>query len=88
MTRSRTRLRPRPTPASDGSDAFQVTLDSSNNPQTLVALGYQFAYCKVIYLAVIRYFIIDLEGGQTVTITITSQLPTGVTGTTGAAAIG
>jgi uncharacterized protein len=29
----------------DGSDAFQVTLDSSNNPQTLVALGYQFAYC-------------------------------------------
>jgi hypothetical protein len=70
----------------DGSDAFQVTLDSSNNPQTLVALGYQFAYCKVIYLAVIRYFIIDLEGGQTVT--ITSQLPTGVTGTTGATAIG
>jgi hypothetical protein len=40
----------------------------------------------VIYLAVIRYFIIDLEGGQTVT--ITSQLPTGITGTTGATAIG
>jgi uncharacterized protein len=72
----------------DGSDAFQVTLDDSNNPQTLVALGYQFAYCQVIYLAVIRYFIIDLEGGQTVT--ITDQLPTGATalGTTGAGAAG
>lgn len=53
----------------DGSVAYQVTLDNSNNPQSMVALGYQFAYCKVIYLSVIRYFIVDLEGGQTVNIT-------------------
>jgi uncharacterized protein len=70
----------------DGSDPFQVTLDTSNNPQNLVALGYQFAYVKVVYLSVIRYFIIDLEGGQTVT--ILNQLPTGITGTTGAGAVG
>jgi len=61
----------------DGSPCYQVVLNDSDNPQTLVALGYQIAYCKVIYLSVIRYFIVDLEGGQTVT--ITSQLPTGAT---------
>lgn len=52
----------------DGKTCYQVILNDSNNPQNMVALGYQFAYCKVIYLAVIRYFVIDLEGGQTVTI--------------------
>lgn len=70
----------------DGSDAFQVTLDTTNNPQNLVALGYQFAYVKVIFLSVIKFFVIDLEGGQTVT--ILNQLPTGITGTTGAGPIG
>jgi hypothetical protein len=65
----------------DGSTAFQVTLDDSNNPQSLVALSYQFGYVQVIYLSVIRYVIIDLGGGQTVTITDTP--PTGsISGTT------
>jgi len=60
----------------DGSPSYEVQINDANNPQTLVALGYQTAYVKVIYLAVIRYFIVDLEGGQTVT--ITNSLPTGV----------
>lgn len=59
----------------DGQVAYQVVLDNTNNPQAMVALGYQFAYCKVIYLSVIRYFIVNLEGGQTVE--IASRLPIG-----------
>jgi hypothetical protein len=48
--------------------AFQVVLNSSNNPASQVALGYQQANVMVQYNAVIEYFIINLEGGQTVTI--------------------
>ena len=59
----------------DGSPSYSVQINDGNNPQTLVALGYQIAYVKVTYLSVIRYFIIDLEGGQTVT--VTDQLPNG-----------
>ena len=52
----------------DGSPCFQVVLDTSNNPQSRVALGYMQADVKVIYLSVIEYFIINLEGGQSVQI--------------------
>lgn len=54
--------------ANGQGDAFRVVLDDSNNPQSLVALGYQFAYVQVTYFSVIRYFVINLEGGQTVQI--------------------
>jgi phage tail sheath protein FI len=53
----------------DGSPCFKVVLDASNNPQSTVALGYQFPNVQVIYLSVIEFFVISLEGGQTVTIT-------------------
>ena len=34
---------------------------------------------KVVYLAVVEYFLIDVEGGQTVTITRTNVQPDGFT---------
>jgi hypothetical protein len=52
----------------DGSPCFQVVLDNSNNPSSRVALGYMQADVKVIYLSVIEYFIVNLEGGQSVQI--------------------
>ncbi|RFB80010.1 phage tail protein [Methylovirgula sp. 4M-Z18] len=55
----------------DGSQAFQVVLDASNNPQASVALGYQYAYIKAIYLGIVRYFVVNLEGGASVTISNT-----------------
>lgn len=58
----------------NGGPAYDVQIDAQNNPFSLVSLGYQFAYVQVTYLSVIRYFIIDLEGGQTVL--IADQLPT------------
>ncbi|MFO0906777.1 MAG: hypothetical protein U0835_00155 [Isosphaeraceae bacterium] len=47
---------------------WQVILDASNNPQPRVALGYMQADVKVIYLSVIKYFLVNLEGGQTTVI--------------------
>mgnify|MGYP001191753978 FL=1 len=49
-------------------DDFQVTLDETNNPDTRVGLGYLQADVKVRYQAIIEKFLINLEGGQTVTI--------------------
>ncbi len=51
------------------SPAYKVTLDASNNPGPRVALGYMQADIQVIYLSIVRYFVANLEGGQTVTIT-------------------
>lgn len=50
------------------SDAFQTILDNSNNPQPRVALGYMQADVKVIYLSIIEFFLVNIEGGQSVTI--------------------
>jgi hypothetical protein len=52
----------------DGSTPFQVILDNSNNLQSRVALGYMQADIKVIYLSIVEFFIVNLEGGQSVTI--------------------
>lgn len=48
---------------------YQVVLDDSNNLPSRVALGYMQADVKVIYLAIVEYFIVNLEGGQSVVIT-------------------
>lgn len=51
-----------------GAVAYQVTLDATNNPSNRVALGYQQADVKVIYLSVVEKFIVNMEGGQSVQI--------------------
>jgi hypothetical protein len=55
----------------DGSQAYQVVLDNTNNTQAQAALGYQYAYAKVIIGPIVRYFIVNLEGGSSVTISAT-----------------
>jgi phage tail sheath protein FI len=47
---------------------WKVVLDGTNNPQTRVSLGYMQADVKVVYLSIVRYFLVNLEGGQTVVI--------------------
>ncbi len=49
-------------------DEFQVILDKSINPNERIGLGYMQANVKVVFLSVVEFFIINLEGGQTVTI--------------------
>jgi uncharacterized protein len=52
----------------DGSLPYSVTCNLSNNPFSMTSLGYLQALVQVQYQAINRYFIVNLEGGQTVTI--------------------
>jgi len=54
--------------SSDGTTPYSVQCDSKNNAQARVALGYMQADVKVRYLSVIEKFIVNLEGGQSVSI--------------------
>ena len=56
-------------------DGYKVILDKSNNSDARIAAGYMQADVMVRYLSVVRYFIINLQGGQTVQITM-SNTPT------------
>ena len=49
-------------------DEFQVVLDKTNNADVTIGLGYMFAYVKVVYMSIVEFFVINLEGGQTVQI--------------------
>lgn len=48
---------------------WSVQIDAKNNPTSQVALGYMVATVKVIYLSIVRYFLVNIQGGQTVTVT-------------------
>ena len=52
----------------NGGPGFSVQLDAANNPDARVALGYMQADVQVKYLSVVRYFLVNLEAGQSVTI--------------------
>jgi phage tail sheath protein FI len=52
----------------NGGPAFSVEVDASNNPASQVALGYLQADVQVKYLSIVWFFLVNLEGGQTVTV--------------------
>lgn len=58
-------------------DDFQVVCDNSNNPVNRIALGYMQADVQVVYLAVVEFFIVNLQGGQSVTINRVNTQPVG-----------
>jgi len=47
---------------------WSVQIDASNNPFSQVSLGYMQATVKVTYLSIVRYFLVSIEGGQSVTV--------------------
>lgn len=49
-------------------DDFETILDLSNNKPNTIGLGYMFATVRVVYMSIVEYFVINLEGGQTVQI--------------------
>lgn len=57
-------------------DDFQNVCDLDNNPVPRIALGYLQLDCQVVFLAVVEYFIINLQGGQSVIINRLSTQPT------------
>lgn len=50
--------------------AFSVQCDANNNPANRVALGYLQADVKVKYLNTVRFFLVNMEGGGSVTVTV------------------
>jgi len=48
---------------------WSVEIDATNNPFPQVALGYMQANVAVTYLSIVRYFLVNIEGGQTVSVT-------------------
>ncbi|GBR57881.1 phage tail sheath protein [Acetobacter senegalensis DSM 18889] len=58
--------------STDGSTPYSVVCDTSNNPDSRTALGYVQADVKVKYMGILRYFIVNLQGGQGVTVTVAS----------------
>jgi len=57
-------------------DDFQNVCDLTNNPIPRIALGYLQLDCQVVFLAVVEYFIVNLQGGQSVIINRLSTQPT------------
>ena len=51
-----------------GTLPFAVVCDLSNNPLSRTALGYLQADCQIQYQGIVKAFIVNLEGGQTVTV--------------------
>jgi hypothetical protein len=57
--------------STDGSLPYSVICDITNTPPSRTGLGYGQADCAVTYQAINRYFIVNLQGGQTVTVATT-----------------
>jgi hypothetical protein len=59
----------------NGNPAYQVILDSTNNPPQQVALGYMVANIQVTLWSIIFQFVVNLQAGQSVQIqTLPPQL--------------
>ena len=54
--------------STDGTLPFNVVCDTSNNPPTRTALGYVQSDAQVRYQAINEKFIVNVEGGTTVTV--------------------
>ena len=65
--------------STDGSLPFSVICDTSNNPPSRTGLGYVQSDAQVQYQAINEKFIVNIEGGQTVQVSV-QTLPTGQTG--------
>jgi hypothetical protein len=58
-----------------------VVCDISNNPLSRTGLGYVQSDVQVRYLAINEKFIVNVEGGQTVTVTRQTTQPANGTNT-------
>ena len=62
--------------STDGNLPFSVICDASNNPASRTGLGYVQSDAQVQYQAINEKFIVNIEGGQTVTVTQQTQTNT------------
>lgn len=54
----------------DGSPAFRVTLNSTNNPPNMVAQGFMRADVEVVLFSIVQRFVVNLQAGQSVQIEV------------------
>jgi hypothetical protein len=64
--------------STDGSLPFSVICDTSNNPASRTGLGYVQSDAQVQYQSINEKFIVNVEGGQTVQVSV-QTLPSGQT---------
>lgn len=62
--------------STDGSQPFSVICDTSNNPPSMTSLGYVQSNAQVQYQSINEKFIVNVEGGQTVQVSV-QTLPSG-----------
>jgi phage tail sheath protein FI len=62
--------------STDGSLPFSVICDTSNNPLSRTSLGYVQSDAQVQYQSINERFIVNVEGGQTVQVSV-QTLPSG-----------
>lgn len=62
--------------STNGSVPFSVVCDTSNNPPSRTGLGYVQADVQIQYQAINECFIVNVEGGQTVQVSV-QTLPSG-----------
>jgi hypothetical protein len=67
---------------------WEVQCNLANNPPLQQAQGYLFLYWAVRYLNVIRYFVVQFQGGGNVVVTVSASSPVGSTISLGATATG
>ena len=65
--------------STDGSLPFSVICDTTNNPSSRTGLGYVQSDAQVQYQAINERFIVNVEGGQTVQVSL-QTLPAGQVG--------
>jgi hypothetical protein len=56
---------------------YVVQIDANNNPNQAVSTGYMTANVTVKYLSIVFYFVINLQGGQTVVVKSSSSVSAG-----------
>jgi hypothetical protein len=54
-----------------------VQLNAANNPPARVALGYMQVDVRITYLSVITVLLINVEGGQSVSVNVGAASPAG-----------
>jgi len=59
----------------NGGPGFSVECDAGNNPDSQVALGYMQMKIQVKYLSIVWFFLVNLEGGQTVNVQLVGSAP-------------
>jgi phage tail sheath protein FI len=62
--------------STNGAQPFSVICDTSNNPASRTSLGYVQSDAQVQYQAINEKFIVNMEGGQTVQVSV-QTLPSG-----------